>query len=148
MHGNLANFVGQDRRKMAKSSLDNFGTKINRWKPGQSGNPKGRPPKLLSITNLIKERLEKIDEKTGKTYAQLIAEKLVELALDGDHEAHKEILNRIDGKVVEKHEIEGHVPVTLIFKPAFSSTYDPLPSIQNSIEEQEKPPLLGSNSYS
>jgi hypothetical protein len=126
---------------MTKNKLDNFGSKVNRWQPGQSGNPKGRPPKLLSITGLIKERLDKVDEKTGKTYAQLVAEKCVELALDGNHEAQKEILNRIDGKVVEKHEVEGHVPVTLIFKPAFQPNVEVMPLAEKLPEGRDKSPL-------
>ena len=57
--------------------------KDTRWKPGQSGNPKGRPPKNLSITSLVKERLEQEGEQ-GKTNAELIAEAIIELAKKKD----------------------------------------------------------------
>ena len=30
------------------------------WKPGESGNPRGRPPKQESLTSLLKEELDRI----------------------------------------------------------------------------------------
>ena len=33
-----------------------------RWKPGESGNPRGRPPKRVSITSLVKELLSQIPD--------------------------------------------------------------------------------------
>jgi hypothetical protein len=129
---------------MTKSNIVNFGTKLKKWKPGQSGNPKGRPPKLVSITSYLKKDLATIDEKTGKTYAEIVAQKLIDLALGGDLEAIKEILNRIDGKVLDKHEIDANIPVTLIFTPAYKTEPETLPSPQGSlIDDSEKSLLTG-----
>ena len=80
-----------------------------RWKKGESGNPKGRPPKDISITSLVKEILEQ-EGAGGKTHAQLVAEAMVKLAEDchfkGNVAAIKELLERVEGKVPDKHEIE------------------------------------------
>jgi len=75
--------------------------KDTRWKPGQSGNPKGRPPKNLSITSLVKEKLEQ-EGPEGKTNAELIADAIIELAVSGDLSAIKELLDRTDGKVIDR----------------------------------------------
>ena len=73
-----------------------------RFQPGQSGNPKGRPPKNISILTKVKELLEQ-DAGKGKTNAQLIAEALIELAKDkgakGNVPVLVELLNRIEGRV-------------------------------------------------
>ncbi len=83
------------------------------WKPGQSGNPKGRPRKDACITSLVKELLEQ-DAGKGKTHAQLIAMAILKESAKGNISAIRELLDRIEGKVVDKHKIEGDVPVTLI----------------------------------
>jgi hypothetical protein len=127
------------------SRLANFGTKIKKWQPGQSGNPKGRPPKLISITSYLKEHLAEVDEATGKNYAELVALKLIELAIGGDLEAIREILNRVDGKVIEKHEIDGQIPVTLIFSPAPTSINEVQPLTGTEVETSKIPILLSEN---
>ena len=58
----------------------------------------------MSITRLVKEKLEQ-EGSEGKTYAELIAEAIIELAMSGDLSAIKELLDRTEGKVTEKHDI-------------------------------------------
>lgn len=66
------------------------------WKPGQSGNPKGRP-KSKSFKGALNKA---IDEADGdKSLLELIAKSLINQALAGDVRAIKEIANRLDGKV-------------------------------------------------
>ncbi len=83
-----------------------------RWKPGESGNPKGRPPKGISITSLVKELLSQIPDieedgvKNDKTWAELISLALVKGAVKGNAPLLKETLDRIDGKVVERVQAE------------------------------------------
>jgi hypothetical protein len=63
-----------------------------KWKPGQSGNPAGRPPKGEALTDILKEKVDK----------HAIAEKLIEVAMDkGDLAALKYIYDRIDGRPKE-----------------------------------------------
>ena len=86
-----------------------------RWKPGQSGNPKGRPPLVLS--DVIRRRLQSsaATSQRGKDLAEkltmdsdtatlgdVLMEAVIELALAGDLGAIKEILDRVDGKSVAR----------------------------------------------
>jgi len=85
-----------------KQVRNNFGdsSKPFQWKPGQSGNPLGRPKKEATVTSLVQEILDQTDSKSGKTHAMLIAEAMVKLALK-DPQVLKELLNRTEGKVTE-----------------------------------------------
>ena len=84
----------------------------NQWKPGQSGNPGGRA-KGKSITAELRKLLDK------GTLAEDIAQVLINLAKDkgfkGNIPALKELLDRVDGKVLDTHRIETG-EVTIIYK--------------------------------
>lgn len=87
-------------------------------KPGERRNPKGRPPKLACLTSCLKEELLKIDPKTGKTNAQLIAERMVADAKAGVASARAEIFERVEGKVTQPISGEGGgaIPLNIIVK--------------------------------
>ena len=69
------------------------------FKPGQSGNPKGRPPGTISLTTLIKQELDKCpDSDNKKTYADLIVKRILTKAIkDGDPQMIKTVWAYIDG---------------------------------------------------
>lgn len=75
------------------------------FKPGQSGNPKGRPKKPKDILEAMDDELEKIrsvnpDGTPGKTAAQIIAQNAIDKAvIDKDLDAIKWITERKHGKV-------------------------------------------------
>ncbi len=99
------NLVNRGRRATAQNSgktADGRFAKGNphRFKPGRSGNPGGRAKNKL-LSQAYRELLEQVDPKTGKTVAQLIAEKIIEKALKGDLAALKEITDRTEGKSVQ-----------------------------------------------
>ncbi len=75
----------------------------HRWKPGQSGNPGGRP-KGKSITALLRERLE--DQHNGKALAAILVESLLKGALKGNLPHIKEVLDRTEGRSPLTGEIE------------------------------------------
>lgn len=75
------------------------------WKPGQSGNPGGRPKKL-PITDTIREALAK-DMGDGKTAADVIVGVLVEAAKKGDITAIREIADRAEGKPIQVSQLQG-----------------------------------------
>jgi hypothetical protein len=72
------------------------------FKPGSSGNPKGRRKGHLSLTKQLRKLLEQpayANEQEGPTKADVIVEMAVQAAAQGDANFFKEIMNRIDGKV-------------------------------------------------
>lgn len=104
----------------------------NPWKKGQSGNPKGKPPKTL--TQVLAEigdgtsidGVLEITDSTGKktrividaeskktsrgrvrTLKYMVGARLYQLALTGDLGAIKEINNRLDGAIKAVEEIAG-----------------------------------------
>ena len=77
------------------------GNKIGpRFKPGQSGNPKGRPPER-PLTALLRETLDANDGELIRSIV-LVA---VERALAGDFRYFKEIMDRTEGKVKDQLDV-------------------------------------------
>jgi hypothetical protein len=78
------------------------------WKPGQSGNPSGRP-KRAPITDAYIALLSKPvpGDKLKRTYAEAIAQAVAEKAIEGDTRAAQEITDRVEGRVVQKAELSG-----------------------------------------
>lgn len=75
------------------------------FKPGQSGNPKGRPKKAYCITDILREQGEIRDVNTEQgriTRAEAIAQRLWLMAMKGDIAALKYIYDRIDGKPLQQ----------------------------------------------
>lgn len=62
------------------------------WKKGQSGNPKGRPPKGYSITEWFKQML-----KSNPDVKEAIGKSITEKAVAGDTAAQKLIWQYMDG---------------------------------------------------
>ena len=69
--------------------------KKHEFKPGQSGNPKGRP-KMPDLSEAIAKIL--IDEKDGKTALEAILAALRSKATKGDVRAAQELFDRGYGK--------------------------------------------------
>ena len=81
-----------------------FPSEENQWKPGQSGNPGGRP-RRRPITDRINQLLEQtlldgITVPLGKVLADLVAEAYVAAAIAGDSRDRKELVDRVEGKSV------------------------------------------------
>lgn len=71
------------------------------WKPGQSGNPSGRPKGSISLARILREELSAGNEED----ARLIVRAMITVAKSATKDGHsdrQEILNRIDGKVADK----------------------------------------------
>ncbi len=74
-----------------------FPNEETQFKPGQSGNPHGRPKKATPITDRFVELLHKANGEK----LQAIAESWMDQAIEGDMIAIKEALNRVEGKPPE-----------------------------------------------
>jgi len=81
-----------------------------RFKKGEVSNPRGRPPKELCITSILREQLgEPCPYAPGKTWAEWVARRALELA--GENPTYyRELLDRLEGKVVQPVGGEGGGP--------------------------------------
>ena len=71
----------------------------NRWEKGESGNPDGR---RNAYTDLIKDM--SFSKLKGQERRQLILNKLFQLAERGDLRAIQFIVERLEGKALERQE--------------------------------------------
>lgn len=85
------------------------------FKKGQSGNPKGRPPKGYSITEWFKEMLNSNPE-----YKDAIGNSIMKKALQGDVTAQKLVWQYMDGMPKQGVELSGpdggDIPVLVTVK--------------------------------
>ena len=84
------------------------------WKPGQSGNPNGRPKKPLTeaykaiLAKPIPDEIAaKLKVKQGTTYAEVIALALAREAVKGKVAAAAELADRVEGRVPQPQEFSG-----------------------------------------
>jgi hypothetical protein len=69
------------------------------WKKGQSGNPAGRPVGSISVTSMVKKKLEEVPEGQQKTYLELLVGRIIKQAIvDGDPQMIKTIWQYTDGQ--------------------------------------------------
>lgn len=81
------------------------------WKPGESGNPDGKPKgiehsktRLLKFLALIiksKNQLLNSEEEIEMSVLEKMDMGQIALAISGDTKAYKEILDRLEGKPIE-----------------------------------------------
>jgi len=88
--------------------------KGNRFKKGQSGNPKGRP-KLPSMKTIMESVLG--DIKDGKSAAEAIMMAMRNKAIKGDVRAAEFIIDRAYGKAKESIELSGSTNMVIMPKP-------------------------------
>ncbi len=69
------------------------------WPKGVSGNPAGRP-RQTKLTAALREQLGKVDpeDRAGRTYAEVIADKMIRRAARGDVRAAREIRVMTEGR--------------------------------------------------
>jgi hypothetical protein len=70
------------------------------WKPGQSGNPNGRPKADETFTSLLKQYGETTiitDDDERKTLKQALIEKMWQMSLNGNDKLIMYLNNRFDG---------------------------------------------------
>jgi hypothetical protein len=83
----------------------------SQWKPGQSGNPSGRPSKT-PFTDVMRELLaeEYVGREKrfkGMTNLRVLAIRLFDLAIAGDLRAAEEVVNRVEGRTVQVSQLQG-----------------------------------------
>ena len=81
------------------------------WKPGQSGNPAGKPKGARHVSTLMKEAITAVATDTGTSDDILIIQALVAKAKDGDLKAVDMVLDRVDGKAEQTINLDADVTV-------------------------------------
>jgi len=83
------------------------------FKPGQSGNPKGRPPKVRCIPDILRKIGEEPGTRDGEhTKLNVVMRKVFEFALAGKAWAVEFIAERTEGKAIERIEQDGEWRIT------------------------------------
>lgn len=83
-----------------------------RYLPGTSGNPGGRPKGSVSLVTSIRRELERRRD-LGQPGLEAVAARLVDLALEGDLRAVREIGDRLDGKPTQALDVNASEPLVL-----------------------------------
>ena len=98
------------------------------WKPGQSGNPNGRP-KSNPVTEAYRDILEARipGDPDERTFAQAIAQVMLEGALLGSVKATREITDRVEGRARQSLEINTPAgrPLEVNVTSALDKVYGP-----------------------
>ncbi len=78
------------------------GSKATQFKPGVSGNPKGRPKGIQQIPDILRKIGEEEGTKSGDlTKLQYVMRKVFDFAVEGRPWAVQFIADRTEGKAVE-----------------------------------------------
>jgi len=87
----------ENRRKTAEANLARGAA--HRFKPGQSGNPVGRP-RTAKLSEACRAKLASLipGDSESRSYAEAIADRLAQLALKGDIRAAQELADRAEGR--------------------------------------------------
>jgi hypothetical protein len=113
----------------------NIGNLRPPWRPGQSGNPGGRP-KTKAFKNALEAELEEAGDD-GPSLRK-IARALIDKAATGDIQAIKELADRLDGKPMQLLEHSGPDG-----RPQLTKIVHEFVHVERSREEQQKQePLL------
>jgi hypothetical protein len=89
------------------------------WKPGQSGNPNGRPRKGHTIADAFRDAMDG-ELKPGVSVKMAFAETCIEHALKGDAAFARLLANYIDGMPLQAVDLTGSVgvnPLDLVTGP-------------------------------
>jgi len=78
------------------------------WKPGQSGNPKGRPLGARNRKTVIMEAIKKLAAANGKTpeeLEELMQAAAIQKAVKGNFFFYSELSNGLYGKITDKVDL-------------------------------------------
>ncbi len=95
------------------------------FKPGQSGNPKGRPKGTTDFKTKFRKAIEALAEKneiTGDELELQIIQKGIASARKGDYKFYKDLFDRVYGKPQQNVDVvSGGEPLQII--PAIADKY-------------------------
>ena len=86
-------------------------------KPGQVLNPKGRPPKVKCIPDILEKLGKEVSEKNGKTNLENLMRSVYLHAMRGHGWALQFIAERTEGKVTDKLQVDDNRPTVIFHVP-------------------------------
>ena len=93
-------------KELSSRELDVRPGQPHRWKPGQSGNPSGRPKDQFSFMGILRSALAE-ENRSGKSVGERIIARYIKLALAGNGQALEALVARIDGKPAQSLTLRG-----------------------------------------
>jgi len=103
---------------MGKTTVKHGG---KQWVKGQSGNPNGRPKKMISLTSEMKAQLtEPCPYDPTKTWLQYLVTRWLGQAID-NAPYFRELIERLEGKVVQPVQAEVKGNVTFIIGKGYAN---------------------------
>jgi len=113
------------------------GFEARKWKPGQTGNPGGRPHGYVPFAPMLRRALLKADRR-NRTQMEKIAEKVVAMAAQGDMDAVRWLSDRVDGKVAQSISVDSQQTVHVVpWLPAIREAVNANELIEGKAEEVE-----------
>lgn len=93
-----------------KQKVDRRKSMPHLFKKGQSGNPKGKPKGSISLTAMIKRKLQVMSPDQKRNALEVLAENIIQDALDGSSEKMRELIwNYLEGKPRQGIDIDAQV---------------------------------------
>jgi len=80
---------------------------LRQFKPGQSGNPNGRPRKLFTEAALKLGKTKHKEDKEKRTFAELAIRGMYNEAIKGNVAAWVALADRLEGKPLQGMELSG-----------------------------------------
>ena len=108
----------------------------HRWKPGQSGNPNGRPKDQFSFMGILRSALAE-ENKSGKSVGERIIARYIKLALAGNGQALEALVARIDGKPAQSLTLKGESDAPLHVRHSARLEQEAKPKLPAPEQEQE-----------
>ena len=106
------------------------------WKPGQSGNPNGRPKDQFSFMGILRSALAE-ENKSGKSVGERIIARYIKLALAGNGQALEALVARIDGKPAQSLTLKGDSAEPLHVRHSARLEQEVKPKLPAPEQEQE-----------
>jgi len=75
------------------------------FKPGQSGNPNGRPKGAVSLVTKVREALDRIHEGTETRYDELLIQSTLKDAIKTDGQSRRMIFQYLEGMPIQRTDL-------------------------------------------
>ena len=103
-------FVKETTKKQPETKEERLARlKKQGFQPGVSGNPAGRPEGSVSLTSMIKAKLEQMSPDGKRKALEVLAENIIQDALENNNKMRQLIWNYVDGMPRQGIDIKGEL---------------------------------------